>query len=291
MRRFPIAAVAVMALLHTPAVSAAEPLRLAPTSQWRLDYGNDKCTLQRQFGSGADAMELQIDQSGPGPFYNILLFGAPAGRNAGDTMRIAFGPDEGVSERSFLSSVRKDGVRPFIMMHGIHLAPATRPDPDSPPVVAEIGPEREKAITTLTLSKGLRVPVVLEIGEMRAPLDAMRICVADLVQSLKLDETGLAQIAKGPQPKNIQKLAQFIQQRYPQRAAQNGDDGTVAVQLTINDKGRVTTCQIAASDRPAVFDDAACFGFLRMAEFEPAIGVDGRPRYSFWRTRVTYRTN
>lgn len=271
--------------------AAAEPLRLAPASQWRLDYGEDKCALARKFGTGADAVELHIDQSGPGPFYNIILFGEPAGRTLGDAMRIAFGPDEAPSERSFLTSARKEGVRPFIMMHGIHLAPATRPDPKSPPVVNDIGSARESAIRTLSLSKGLRTPVTLEIGEMRTPLDAMRTCVANLVQSLRLDEAGLAQIAQGPRPKNMKALAQFLQARYPQSAAYNGDDGTVAVQLTINDKGRATTCQIAASARPAVFDDAACFGFLRMAEFEPALGADGKPRYSFWRTRVTYRTN
>lgn len=291
MGRFLLAAAVMLPVFPALPATAAEPLRLAPASSWQIDYGEGKCSLARKFGSGPDAVELQIDQSGTGPFFNIILSGAPFAKTVGAEMRIAFGPDEAPSERSFLSSVRKEGVTPFIMMHGIHLAPASRPDLKSPPVVSEIGPEREKAIQTLSLSKGLRAPVTLEIGEMRSPLDAMRTCVADLVQSLKLDEAGLAQITQGPRPKNVREFARFLQERFPQSQVVNGDDGTVSVQLTIDDKGRVTTCQIAASDRPAVFDDAACFGLLRAAEFEPAVGADGKPRYSFWRTRVTYRIN
>jgi len=273
------------------APASAEPLRLAPSSNWNIDYGADKCSLIRTFGTGEDEVILHIDQSDTGPFYNLALFGKPAGRTVGDVMRIAFGPNEGASERSFLVGKPKAPARPFILMHGIHLAPAVKTAEKGGFEVAEIGAEREKAITTLTLARGLRDTVELQIGPMDAPLTALRTCVADLVESLKLDPAGLSQIAKAPQPKNIRKLVEFIQQRFPARQAANGDDGTVAVRLTVSDTGRVTQCQIAASDRPAVFDDAACFGFLRMAEFEPAIGTDGKPRYGFWQTRVTYFSN
>ncbi len=89
---------------------------------------------------------------------------------------------------------------------------------------------------------------------MEAPLNAMRTCVEDLVQSLKLDKDGLSEITVGPKSTNAQQLARFIQERYPAEQLRNGEGGTVAVQLTVNDKGQATACQIAASDRPAVFD-------------------------------------
>lgn len=286
-----ILALTALATALSSAPLGAEPLRLAPTSNWNIDYGEDKCSLIRTFGTGDNEILLHIDQSGTGPFYNLALSGKQAGRTAGDVMRIAFGPNEDASERSFLVGKPKAPAEPFILMHGIHLAPATRTAEKRGFEVAQIGPEREKAITTLTLAKGLRETVELQIGPMDAPLAALRTCVADLVESLKLDPAGISDIARAPQTKNIRKLVEYIQQRFPARQAANGDDGTVSVRLTVSDKGRVTQCQIAESDRPAVFDDAACFGFLRMAEFEPAIGTDGKPRYGFWQTRVTYRTN
>ncbi len=275
------------ALAATPA--RADPLVLKPSTSWTVDYAADKCRLIRKFGGGDSEVELHIEQSGEGPYYNLALFGAPALKSAGDVMQIAFLPNELPSERSYIGGTIKESGTPFVIMHGIHLAPVARNAKQGRFEVVEIGPERERAIASLALSKGLRQPLQLQIGSMEAPLNAMRTCVSDLIRTLNLDAAGLSQIVEGPKPKNQEQLARFIQERYPARMAQNGDGGTVAVQLTVNDQGKATTCQIAASDRPAVFDDYVCFGLLRMAEFEPAIGPDGKPRFSFWRTRVTYR--
>lgn len=277
------------AFVSSPALS--EPVVLKPSVPWNLDYAEDKCRLIRKFGSGETEVELHIEQSGPGPFYNLALFGQPARKSVSDVMQIAFGPNEGASERSYLGGKMQADETPFIIMHGIHLAPVGRRADQGEFEVAEIGADRERAITSLALSRGLQRPLQLEIGSMEAPLIAMRTCVADLVQSLKLDKVGLSEIVVGPKPANEQQLTRFIQERYPTEQLRNQQGGTVAVQLTVNDKGKATACQIAASDRPAVFDDYVCFGLMRVAEFEPAIGPDGKPRFSFWRTRVTYKIN
>jgi len=290
MRRAILAFTALTAaLVSTPA--QAEAVVLAPSSAWNLDYAEDKCRLIRKFGSGDTEVELHIEQSGSGPFYNLALFGKLVGRNFGEVMEITFGPNEGSSERSYLRGKIKASGTPFVIMHGIHLAPAAKEVDQGEFEVSEIGPERERAITLLTLSKGLHRPLELQVESMEAPLNAMRSCVTDLVETLKLDTVGLSEIVVGPKPKNEAQIAQFIQERYPARMLRNGEGGTVAVQLTVNDKGRATACQIAASDRPAVFDDFVCFGLLRIAEFEPAIGPNGKPRFSFWHTRVTFRIN
>lgn len=282
-------AAASTALAATPA--RAEQLVLKPSTTWNLDYAEDKCRLIRKFGSGETEVELHIEQSGIGPFYNLALIGKPARKSVSDVMQLAFGPNEGASERSYLGGKIKADDTPLIIMHGIHLAPVARRADQGEFEVTEIGVERERAITTLTLSKGLQQPLQLEIESMEAPLSAMRTCVADLVQSLKLDKDGLSEIVVGPKPTNEKQLARFLQERYPAQQLRNEEGGTVAVQLTVDDKGKATACQIAASDRPAVFDDFVCFGLMRIAEFEPAVGPDGKPRFSFWRTRVTYQIN
>lgn len=290
MRRTFLASITMStALVALPA--QAETLVLEPSGQWSLDYAEDKCALIRMFGSGETEVELHIEKSGVGPFYNLALFGKPARKSGGDVMQIAFGPDEKPSERSYLAGKIKADDLPFVIMHGIHLAPVDRRADQGEFEVTEIGSDRERAITSLTFTKGLARPLQLQIGSLGAPLNAMRTCVADLVQSLKLDRDGLSEIVVGPKPINVQELARFIQERYPQRELQNGQGGTVAVQLTVNDKGKATACQIAASDRPAVFDDYVCFGLMRMAEFEPAVGPDGKPRFGIWQTRVTYKIN
>lgn len=274
-----------------PPALAREPVVLSPSSNWALDYGVDKCTLARAFGVGDWEVTLQIEQSGSGPFYNIMVVGEPVGRTRGDLMQIAFGPVEGASERSFLTGKTGSDDTPLILMHGIHLAPVPEEAKQGEFVVVDIGAERERAITHLSLTEGLRQPITLELGPMDQPLNAMRTCVANLVTALKLDEAGLAEIVKAPKAKNEVQLTQFIQRTYPERMLRNDEGGSVAVQLTVDSEGKATACQIAKSDRPAAFDDYVCYGMLRIAEFEPATGPDGEPRYGLYFMRVTYSTH
>lgn len=276
------------AILSATSASAREPLTLAPSSQWVLDYADDKCRLMRKFGSGENLVELQIEQSSRAPYYNLGLFGQPVSRVWGDLIRVAFGPNEAPSERSFISGKMKDPKMPFLLMHGIHLAPVPDDARQGEFPVIDIGPERERAITRLTLERGLYKPLELEIGSMGEPLEAMRVCVDDLIKELQLDPEGMTEIVTEPKPRNLYRIARQIQQIYPSRMEKNRTGGTVEVRLVINKEGKPTTCQIAKSDRPAAFDDYVCFGLMRNAEFEPAIGPDGEPRYGVWSTTVIY---
>lgn len=278
-------------LLTAQPAQARDPVSLYPTSNWAIDYGEDRCTLARVFSEGEWEVTLQIEQSGTGPFYNLMLVGEPLGRTRGDLMEITFGPVEGASERSFLTGKTGPDDTPLILMHGIHLAPVPEDAKQGEFVVVDIGPERERAITQLSLSEGLRQPITLALGPMEQPLNAMRTCVTDLVTALKLDEAGLTEIVEAPKPRNETQLAQFIQRSYPERMLRNDEGGSVSVQLTVDDEGKATACQIAKSDRPAAFDDYVCYGILRIAEFEPAKGPDGQPRYGLYFIRVTYRTH
>lgn len=285
------AVLALASLATQPAAATDNAAVLNASTPWHLDYAVDKCALKRVFGEGESKLQFQIEQSGLEPYYNLSLYGQAVKKTRGEVMIVKFGPNEGATERSFIFGDLKASKTPFILMHGIHLAPANDDVESGEFTVVEIGPERERAITSLTLSRGIRKPITLELGSMAKPLEAMRTCVEELVTSLKLDEDGLAEMATGPVPKNINKLARFIQERYPSRMLRSNEGGTVAVRLTVNPEGLPTSCQIAKSNRPAVFDDYVCFGMLRIAEFEPAVGPDGQPRFGVYSTKVTYRVN
>lgn len=284
-----VAAVGVLALSsHT--VEAREQTVLVPSSNWVIDYAEDKCRLVRNFGTGDQLIEFHIEQASAKPFYNLALFGEPVDHTRGEVMEVTFGPNEDSTERSYLNGDLESDI-PFVLMHGIHLAPVPDDAKQGEFEVKDIGPERERAIQRLTLSKGLRRPVHLELGSMGEPLKAMRTCVADLLKTQQLDSEGVSQLATGPEPLNQREMARYIQQRYPARMLREDQGGTVVVQLTVNAEGKPTVCQIARSDRPAAFDDMVCFGLLRTAEFTPAMGVDGRPRFGVYTTSVTFRVN
>lgn len=266
---------------------AREPTVLAPSTNWNLDYAPDKCRLIRRFGEGENLIELHFEQATQRPYYNVALFGEPVGKTRGEVMDVAFGPAEGSSVRSYLKGDLPSKT-PFVLMHGVHLAPVPEDAKQGEFVVVNIGAERESAIDRLTLSKGLRRPLQLELGSMGEPLEAMRSCVDNLIEQLKLDEAGQAELVSGPKPTNMQRIARHIQEVYPLRMLREEQGGTVNVQLIVDTSGAPTVCQIAQSDRPAAFDDLVCLGLLQIAEFEPAKGPEGEPRFGLWTTNVTY---
>ena len=267
---------------------AREPTVLAPSSNWNLDYAADKCRLIRRFGEGEDLIELHFEQATQRPYYNVALFGKPVDKTRGEVMEVSFGPAEGSSVRSYLKGDLPSKT-PFILMHGVHLAPVPEDAKQGEFVVVDIGAEREKAIEQLTLSKGLRRSLKLELGSMHEPLEAMRACVSNLINELKLDEEGQAELVSGPTPTNMQRIARYIQEIYPARMLREEQGGTVNVQLIVDKQGAPTVCQIAQSDRPAAFDDLVCLGLLQIAEFNPAKGPNGEARYGLYTTKVTYR--
>lgn len=276
-----------LGVLSQPAIARA-PTVLTPTSNWNLDYAEDKCRLIRRFGEGENQIELHFEQATQRPYYNVALFGKPVDKTRGEVMEVAFGPAEGSSVRSYLKGDLASKT-PFILMHGVHLAPVPDDAKQGEFVVVDIGAEREKAIERLTLSKGLRRPLQLVLGSMNEPLEAMRACVVDLISELKLDEEGQAELVSKPTPTNVQKMARYIQEMYPARMLREEQGGAVSVQLIVDAQGAPTVCQIAQSDRPAAFDDLVCLGLLQIAEFEPAKGPDGEARFGLYSTKVTYR--
>lgn len=282
----------MLAFCATPSAARADDtLRLSPASPWNVDYAEDKCRLIRKFGEGDDRVILHIEQTSREPFYNLAVFGEPVDTSSNRIIRITFGPDEGGTERGFLAGELKDADLPFILMHGIHLAPVPDGAKQGEFPVVDIGSERETAITELRLEKGIPDPIVLQLGPMNAPLEAMRLCVDDLVETLRLDPESISELASSPEPKNLHSLAREIQEYYPSRMLQKGIGGEVSVKMIVNRNGKPTSCQITQSDRPAAFDDYVCFGLMRNAEFEPATDADGQPQYGIWKTSVIYQTN
>lgn len=82
-----IAAVGLLA--GAPAQAAREAKVLEPSSAWTLDYGDERCSLIRTFGTGDDSLKLQIDTYGSPTDFRILLAGRPVPPASGPTRELA----------------------------------------------------------------------------------------------------------------------------------------------------------------------------------------------------------
>lgn len=80
----------------------------------------------------------------------------------------------------------------------------------------------------------------------------------------------------------------FSADDYPVSAIRNGQEGTVAVRLDVDTRGRVTRCSVEQSSGHTALDRTTCTLLRRRARLSPATGVDGQPVPSQFSTRISW---
>ena len=83
--------------------------------------------------------------------------------------------------------------------------------------------------------------------------------------------------ARGAKPKDIMQWAGEIQRSYPAAALRNAEEGTVTMEIGIDAKGRVESCNVVRSSGSSALDTAGCEGMRLYARYEPARDAEGRP--------------
>jgi len=95
---------------HAKIWAAKEPLHLEPSSKWHVDFAEDSCTLERQFGEGDQKVDFLLFQFEPGDNFRFTLAGKLTKttelRRIG---HIQFGPNEVQQDFSyFVGKLDKD---------------------------------------------------------------------------------------------------------------------------------------------------------------------------------------
>lgn len=127
------------------------------------------------------------------------------------------------------------------------------------------------------------------LSSMAGLLKTMDECVADLrrVWNISDPDSGnsiLKERAKG----ELRRL--FDADDYPTQALYQGDTGTVAIAIMVDELGKVADCSIIATSGVPVLDAQACAVILERGRFTPAIGPDGKPAKSGYVQRITWLT-
>jgi hypothetical protein len=273
---------------------AREPLQLAPSSKWDIDYGAERCSLMREFGAGNEAVHLQIDSfgywnqfrvilagtaiprlNGPSGVVNVRRNGDPAATHA-DSLQGTSGKVPAVSfNLSFVPYVSEADFRKLSDGEQANLAlEYSRPQP-----------EYDATVDTLSVGPGPGRELVLHVGNMGAPLVAMRACVGDMIKTWGQDpevQRTLSRAAK-PLPRTVKK----VQADYPPSMMYDGINAYVPVRLTVDASGDATNCVIQAETVDKAFKQAVCEHLA--GKFEPALDKDGHPVTSIYSTAVIYR--
>lgn len=288
-----VAAAALAVLALQPAWAADETLRLEPSSEWVLDYADERCSLHRRFGEADDSINLRIDWFGPLPTHRILLVGpaVPHARMPTSDLAFRFTPDPGMRPTTGINGTFLD--QPAVSF-GTSFLPY---DPEETgerkskiedirdsavPKPADAEFERNARSLEVTFENG--DGVLLELGSMAKPLAALRTCMDNLQSVWGLDPAVQAHLSRRavPKPSTVRR----VQRRYPPRMAMGGINAFVPVRVMVDARGEVTDCVVQSEGIEEAFTDAVCDGLAR--GYEPALDVDGNPVASVFPTSVIY---
>lgn len=291
---------AVLAAASMP-VQAKEPLRLAPSSKWHVDYAPDSCRLGRSFGTGDNEVILILDRFQPGPMVFMSLIGKPA-RVRSNTRQtvIRFGPNEREQERHFDAATLDNG-KPVMMVGGSVLVAGSndaweasqterdeREDSSRLTPLPPIDPALNASVTSVEIDIPGKPPILLETGAMGKPMEALTGCTSDLLRGWGIDVAAHEKLSRPAVPASNPGRWMNISD-YPLQMLNDGKQGIVHFRLIVDEAGKPKSCHIQKSTRPKAFEDAVCEGIMKRARFEPAFDAAGKPVASYYLNRVRFQ--
>ena len=283
-------ALSAMVLAQTAPLAAKDPLVLAPSSRWNLDYADEACRLGRSFGEGGNEVILVLAKYAPGYDIEVMASGTGLTPDRARSFSYSFDPLEKKEvDRPLFGDMETGGT---IWQFNAGLIPQ-----DALEALAKAGATaaQVKAVETrfakqaesVTLKIGNKAPVTLRTGHLDKGLAAMDECLDNLVTSWGYDPAEIAEIVTWPQP--VGRITSWFNSRdYPDEALRKNLSGKVRFRLGIDEAGAIETCTIQAAYSDPAFAETVCNEFARKGKFTPATNADGQAVKSYWTNAVVF---
>lgn len=286
-----------LAISATPGSAQDGPTVLEPSGGWVLDMADDKCRMLRTFGVEERRTILLLEQWDPSEAMTWMVAGdATKGYRNRRKAHYAFGSggDRGEIElvgKSFGEYGAAIGTSSTIVAKQPRPEGETRDYSIEPRGLPALDSEAAEDITHLDI--GTRAPddIRLNLGSMKAPIEAMNMCMANLVEHWGFDVEEQSRVVQPPLAKNMQSVVTAIQKAYPMKAVARGAQADFHIRVSVGAEGRVEDCVLLNQTIAEDFDQARdpCYVFSKKAEFEPALDTSGKRVRSYYATRILYR--
>lgn len=275
-----------------------ETMILQPVSAWGMNYAEDSCELSRTFGHGGDEVTVAFRQFGPGTTFTLLVAGQrlrsparpgglltdfePGGRRFEDDSTLAGTLPDGRGVLEVVTSIvppdqqRVAGGKPKTAAFSF--------EKEAAPIVYDRGLERK--VTSLRLSGPIASDIVLELGPMDGPMDAMRACTDELLTHWGVDAAAQRTLQRRAAPRNYPG-AWVAPNDYPTNMLRAARSAAVHFRVMIDSTGTPTKC-VVQSPGDAEFDKVTCDLIMRRARFDPALDAAGKPIASYYVSSVRW---
>lgn len=230
---------------------------LTPVENWVVDYREDQCLATRRYGDLAKPVTLAVRPAPNGETYELLLSKPGSASTAAAEAKGAV--DFGGGEiKAWLLSYGTKGSQSKVYQFRIPAAEMAQ----------------AASATTVTLRPEGEAPVTFSLSSMKALLDTLRVCTADLQKYWNADGERLGAIAT-PSKGDVRGV--FTANDYPADAIYRNQGGTSQFLLLIDEKGSVAGCHVQKASGIPVLDAMGCQVIRLRSKFSPARDRSGKP--------------
>lgn len=285
MRSALLSGLMVLCVLPAPALAAPKtPLILAKNGKWEINYDKYACHLFASFGSGKEEATIRLTRYQPGDTQTVNLYGQLfRAVQPFVSVEVTFPPHRPAKRDAAAGTIRKN--IPLLILGKVRLDGAV---PTKDGTMPAISPEQEAKVSSISLKVPGRRPVVLETGSFGAPMQAMRQCTDDLIQSWGYKPTDLATLQRGPEPLTSPETW-LRSEDYPMGPLYSGENGIVQFRLEVDPAGSVSKCHVLYRTDPDGFADLTCKQITKRAKFKPALDQAGVPTTWFYINRALWK--
>ena len=255
-----IVAIAVTGLQVATPNELAKDVAWKPWGPWSVEYADNMCVLNRNYGTGREQFLLGFRPSPLGERMEIVtITSAARGVTMRGTGKVDILPDGKSVPSDFVSWRPKGRADTRVTM--FELSENEIND------VFSAGQFRMSGAGLKTVQVALKGTI--------AARDALRKCSDDLLQSWKIDPAERSLMAQRPLALGI--TSWVTDNDYPIAAVKAGAQGTTSIIWRVGIDGRVTDCRVVRSSGHAFLDESACKLAVKRSRYKPAVGKDGKP--------------
>ena len=251
-----LAAIAGLLLPSTALAALPVPSPIPPAGKWAVDYGENACTLSRQFGDPARPVTLGIIPQPMSKYARVVVVS----------------PDRLAAIPYADGTIGIDGLQTPIKTR-FELAPNGKVGSI---MVARVQGELLGGIekSTVLTFRPQGATVALRIGPSARAVAALRLCIADLLARWGMDKAAQAQVVTPPDGSAV---SVFRSDDYPNDALRANQQGEVIMRYWVEANGRLSDCKIVKSSGSPSLDSATCAIITARARFVPARDAKGSP--------------
>lgn len=290
--RHPCLALCLSTALLADAPASADTVVLKPTSQWNVDYGEERCRLARLFSDGDNEHFLYFEQHFPSSSAGVTVGGRWFTRfeNLTDTeVRTADGRGP-LNTKPFKGEMER--YRDALIYSNLNIARDAQLEhlPGLGPAVPHLNIAFADTVEYLSFRQRSR-EVRFDTGPLGSAFKVLNQCSESLIEFWGLDAERHRTARRLPTWVNQQELGQKIGKHYPAAAAFVGEGGITRMRVIVDARGRPENCVINKATTADSLKSIACQLVMKEARFEPGLDSEGQPMRSFYATTVTYQIN